>query len=291
MTFNPGANGSVEALAVQEDGKILVGGAFTTLGGVARSNIGRLNPDGTLDTTFYPGANSYISTLAVQADGKIVVGGSFSELDGEPRSSIGRLSSKGVAFQDLNLNTSGTTLTWLRSGAGPEVWRVAFLFSTDGVNWTPLGAGTRITGGWQLAGLSLPHNQNLFIRARGYYATGFQNGSASIVASVRNAVVKDTSTAFIADAPDPSMVGQSFTVSYTVTSVYGAPTGSVTVSDGVDSCTGTVAAGSCSLTLTTPGLRTLTATYTGDPNFNGSASTEVALTVKVVVFLPLVLRE
>jgi hypothetical protein len=48
----------------------------------------------------------------------------------------------------------------------------------------------------------------------------------------------------------------------------------VTVSDGVNSCTGTVAAGSCVVALTTPGARTLTATYAGDTNFNGSSDTE-----------------
>jgi Ca2+-binding RTX toxin-like protein len=52
----------------------------------------------------------------------------------------------------------------------------------------------------------------------------------------------------------------------------GTATGNVTVSDGVDSCTGTVAAGTCSIILTTVGARTLTATYAGDSSFNGSTS-------------------
>src|SRR2546428_386064 len=62
--FNPGANDDVAALAVQADGKILVAGRFTGLGGGAgtttRNNIGRLNQDGTLDASFDPGANSYV---------------------------------------------------------------------------------------------------------------------------------------------------------------------------------------------------------------------------------------
>jgi hypothetical protein len=58
--FNPGANGLVYSLAVQAGGKILVGGGFTTLAGQTRNRIGRLNPDGTLDTAFDPGANSYV---------------------------------------------------------------------------------------------------------------------------------------------------------------------------------------------------------------------------------------
>ena len=70
-------------LAVQDDGKILVGGEFTTLGGQARNYIGRLNADGTLDSGFKPGANGAVYSLAVQADGKILVGGSFTTLAGQ----------------------------------------------------------------------------------------------------------------------------------------------------------------------------------------------------------------
>jgi hypothetical protein len=49
--FDPGGNSAVFALAVQADGKILIGGQFTSLGGggfgtTTRNNIGRLNPDG-----------------------------------------------------------------------------------------------------------------------------------------------------------------------------------------------------------------------------------------------------
>ncbi|NMD19448.1 MAG: hypothetical protein GYA76_04080 [Verrucomicrobia bacterium] len=51
--FNPGADGTVYALAVQPDGKVLVGGAFATLGGQPRNCLGRLHPDGTLQW-FYP---------------------------------------------------------------------------------------------------------------------------------------------------------------------------------------------------------------------------------------------
>ena len=48
--FNPGASRSsyttVTCLALQSDGKILVGGNITTLGGQSRTNLGRLNADG-----------------------------------------------------------------------------------------------------------------------------------------------------------------------------------------------------------------------------------------------------
>ena len=70
---------TVFATAVQPDGKILIGGSFTSVLGVARNNIARLNTDGTLDTAFNPNANGAVYSIAVQADGKILVGGSFTQ--------------------------------------------------------------------------------------------------------------------------------------------------------------------------------------------------------------------
>src|SRR5256885_1730680 len=80
--FDPNLNGDVKSIAVQADGKILVGGAFTAVapnGGaeVTRNYLARLNPDGTLDTAFAPILNSGVQSIALQTDGKILVAGSF----------------------------------------------------------------------------------------------------------------------------------------------------------------------------------------------------------------------
>ncbi|MDF1516069.1 MAG: delta-60 repeat domain-containing protein [Anaerolineae bacterium] len=58
--FNPDANSTVNVIAVQSDGKILVGGSFTSIGGVARDRIARLNEDGSVDQTFNSSANGYV---------------------------------------------------------------------------------------------------------------------------------------------------------------------------------------------------------------------------------------
>ena len=69
-----------------------------------------------------------------------------------------------------------------------------------------------------------------------------------------------STTTITGQTPNPSSVGQAVAVTFTVTGSGGTPTGNVTVSDGVgDSCTGTVAAGSCSLSFATAGTKTLTA--------------------------------
>jgi Domain of unknown function (DUF5122) beta-propeller len=76
QTLNLTAIGSyVIVNAVQPDGRILIGGSFTTVLGVARNNIARLNTDGTLDTAFDPNATGglpfgVVQAIAVLADGR-----------------------------------------------------------------------------------------------------------------------------------------------------------------------------------------------------------------------------
>ncbi|MDH5550503.1 MAG: Ig-like domain-containing protein, partial [Gemmatimonadota bacterium] len=103
-------------------------------------------------------------------------------------------------------------------------------------------------------------------------ASGEETATASLAITIDLA---NTTTTITTDDPDPSAVGEDVLVTYTVTSTGGTPTGDVTVSDGVDSCTGTVAGGSCTLALTTAGSRTLTASYAGDGSFAGSSDTEL----------------
>src|SRR4051812_621281 len=80
--FDPNANDAVLAITMQANGKILLGGKFTSVAGVTRNHIARLNMDGSLDLSFDPGANDVVSTLALEADGKIFVGGLFTNIDG-----------------------------------------------------------------------------------------------------------------------------------------------------------------------------------------------------------------
>ncbi len=175
-SFDPGANYCVESIALQADGKILAGGYLTKMGGQICNRIGRLNVNGTLDPSYNPGPNSGfedVLSLAMQADGKILVGGQFTTLGGQSRANIGRLNNIGAAPQSLTFD--GLTLTWTRGGTSPEVWRTTFEASRDGASWTDLGAGLRISGGWQLTGIVLP--TNMTFRVRGYNAGGYRNGS------------------------------------------------------------------------------------------------------------------
>ncbi|HEX9963225.1 MAG TPA: delta-60 repeat domain-containing protein, partial [Pyrinomonadaceae bacterium] len=112
--FNPNADNNVFSIATQSDGKILIGGAFTSLspnGGAAvtRNHIARLNADGTLDSTFNPNADDQINSIAVQSDGKIIIGGFFSTLSPNDsaavtRNNIARLNADGTLDSTFNPN-------------------------------------------------------------------------------------------------------------------------------------------------------------------------------------------
>ncbi|MGY3088601.1 putative delta-60 repeat protein [Hymenobacter sp. UYAg731] len=84
-TFNvggTGANGFLSSIVLQPDGKILVGGGFTTFNGQALAMVVRLNANGSLDPGFiFATANStrQISSIALQPDGKILVGSGNSQ--------------------------------------------------------------------------------------------------------------------------------------------------------------------------------------------------------------------
>lgn len=89
--FNPNANSDVYAMALQPDGKILVGGYFTSIGGQFRNRIARLDATNGLADSFNPGANEVVRTIVVQTNGMILVGGGFANIGGTNRSRIARL--------------------------------------------------------------------------------------------------------------------------------------------------------------------------------------------------------
>lgn len=108
-TFVPGlgANNTVDAVAAQTDGKVVIGGLFTTVGGETRNYLARLNENGTLDTTFNPpgGANGRVLAIVLQTDGKIVIGGDFTRVAGMDRNRIARLNSDGSLDESFVVGT------------------------------------------------------------------------------------------------------------------------------------------------------------------------------------------
>lgn len=102
-SFDPGtgANGTIYAALLQPDGKVVVGGTFTTFNGTAREYLARLNADGSLDTSFvgpeFQQTSGWrVESLAMQADGKILAGGQFYLAASQPfKSGVCRLNADG----------------------------------------------------------------------------------------------------------------------------------------------------------------------------------------------------
>jgi uncharacterized delta-60 repeat protein len=110
-TFNPGTNapnGTVWAVTLQGDGKILIGGEFTHVGGTLVGGIARLNADGSVDATFNPGAGTdgTVYAIGLQGDGKVLVGGQFTLFDFNVRNSLARLNPDGSV--DATFDTAST---------------------------------------------------------------------------------------------------------------------------------------------------------------------------------------
>jgi uncharacterized delta-60 repeat protein len=98
---------TVGALAVQPDGKIIVGGSFTSITGTNRYGIARLNANGSSDSSFNPGtvANGWVHSIALQSDGKMLIGGSFTAVNGTNRRGIARLHINGNLDGSFNPGT------------------------------------------------------------------------------------------------------------------------------------------------------------------------------------------
>jgi uncharacterized delta-60 repeat protein len=106
-SFNPGTGinlGGLYALAVQADGKILIGGGFTNYNGAACNSIARVNADGSFDNTFNldKGTDGVVDTIGIQSDGRIIIGGSFNTVGGAPHKFIARLNSNGSLDDSFN---------------------------------------------------------------------------------------------------------------------------------------------------------------------------------------------
>ena len=106
-----GASNTIQSLAIQSDGKIIIGGLFITYNGVTRNHITRLNTGGGLDESFNAGtgANNTIQTSSLQSDGKIIIGGDFNSYNGAARNKIARLNTDGSVDAGFNIGTGANS--------------------------------------------------------------------------------------------------------------------------------------------------------------------------------------
>lgn len=123
------ANGNVRGIALQPDGKIIIGGYFNRVDGSVANRVARLNADGTLDSSFNVGTgpNNGIEDVKLQADGKILISGTFSQVNGVNRMSVARLNADGSVDTSFDAGQS----IGARNGAWDGSWPVYQLALQD----------------------------------------------------------------------------------------------------------------------------------------------------------------
>ena len=118
-----------------------MGGIFTTIGGQTRHYIARLDGTTGLADSFDPNANHMLSIRSRCRRWQDFGGRSFHAVSAANVAAFfARLANDTAALQDLAVTQ--TTITWTRGGSSPQFTRVTFEYSTDNVNYIPLGNGT-----------------------------------------------------------------------------------------------------------------------------------------------------
>ena len=144
-----GADGSVQAIVLQRDGKVLLGGAFNQLNSLPRKGIGRLNADGSVDKNFHIGigTDGTVFSIAIQPDDRILIGGAFTAVNLTRRVCVARLFPEGpvdTSFMDTAYNQFAGLPN--PDGFAPNGLVASIALSSNG-NVVAGGRFTRVGGG------------------------------------------------------------------------------------------------------------------------------------------------
>lgn len=171
---------SIITMHLSSNGKITLGGNFTSINEIAYNRIARINSDGTLDTAFIPGqgADNKVYALAETASGKIIMGGEFVYYKGVLRNQINSINADGSV--DFTFNAG--------SGANNNVYAIL-----------PLSSGKMLIGG-------------TFSIYNGVYKGGFTkiNSDGSIDTTFNSGTGSSSAVYALAKSGDKFIVGGSF---------------------------------------------------------------------------------
>jgi uncharacterized delta-60 repeat protein len=148
-TFNVGTgpNAIVFAVGLQSQGKIIIGGSFTSVNGVTRFRYARLLSNGAVDATFDPGsgANNTVYTLKILPNDNLLIGGNFTVVNGVPRNRVARIiaGDSGFSFGPFQYSPGSPAQLTINSVPGATYVLEA---STDLMNWVTVDSATA-TGG------------------------------------------------------------------------------------------------------------------------------------------------
>jgi len=109
FSVGSGFDNSVRSIVVQSDGKVLVGGNFTSYNDTSINRIVRVNTNGSIDSSFNVGAgfNAIVNSIAIQSDGKVLAGGDFTTYQGQTANRSILLESNGnIASTSASFNNT-----------------------------------------------------------------------------------------------------------------------------------------------------------------------------------------
>lgn len=154
-------NSSVEALALDANGRIIAGGQFTTANGQEQNHLTRLSHSGNVDQSWTIGANALVKAITVQTDGKILVGGAFTQIGGRSASGLARLG-EGLSFKSMASSSNG-----FKANLQAELGRTYVIESSTDLNtWTTFKTNMATTAGLEIKDESAALAAKRFFRAR-----------------------------------------------------------------------------------------------------------------------------
>src|SRR5207237_293335 len=209
--FNPNANSDVDAIALQADGKMVVGGFFTSIDGQTRNRIARLDAITGLADSFDPNANNGVFAIAVQADGKILAGGAFNganSIGGQTRNRIARLDATTGLADSFNPNANSTVRSIAVQGDGKILVGGQF-FGANSIGGQTRNRIARLDATTGLADSCDPNADNdlvsIAVQADSeILAAGF---FTSIGGQMRNRIARLDATTGLADSFNPTVSG------------------------------------------------------------------------------------
>jgi hypothetical protein len=116
-----GAGGSVSAVAPDGSGGWFIGGLFTHVGGVPRTNLAHIRADGSVDPNFAPDVNDAVRSLAVSGS-SVYVAGSFTSIAGQVRNRIAALNAGDGSAKAFNPDANAPVEALAVSSDGSTVY-------------------------------------------------------------------------------------------------------------------------------------------------------------------------
>ena len=144
---------SIETLAIEPDGKILLGGNF-------EGKLARLDAAGALDPMWTIAANGAVKIIVHESNGNLLIGGAFSHIGGREQRGIARITN--ARFQTFATNENGRFVARLRGEPG-RTYQIEF--SEDLRGWSDHSTSVASESGLEITDPALAHKHRFF-RAR-----------------------------------------------------------------------------------------------------------------------------